>query len=75
MTNEISMNPTAPHYHSPVIRASSVRDGGSSDRVAIGPEHTKRQPSIKVDKTDGVVNRIEITCSCGEKIQIDLQYQ
>lgn len=40
----------------------------------IGLEHRKG-PEIEVRRQDGVVQGLEIFCTCGEKIKIDFEYE
>ncbi len=33
------------------------------------------EPTVKVRRRDGVVQGLEIFCSCGERIKIDFEYE
>ncbi len=46
---------------------------GDRKLVLRNSEHT--QPVIKINKHGDIIQQIEITCKCGEKIFVDFKYE
>jgi len=71
-----------PHF--PVSSGSSPASGGDIQmlgsrkvvgmtRVMVGPEAGPcRQPQVSVQKQGDVITAIDVICSCGERISIEL---
>jgi hypothetical protein len=71
-----------PHF--PVSSGSSPASGGDVQtlssrkvvgmtRVMVGPEAGPcRQPQVSVQKQGDVITAIDVICSCGERISIEL---
>lgn len=57
-----------------VIHNPHASFGTPGQRIAIGPEGHFRQTQVSVRKQGDVIQAIDVLCSCGEKITIDLQY-
>ncbi|MEZ6095521.1 MAG: hypothetical protein R3C03_15040 [Pirellulaceae bacterium] len=57
-----------------LISSSTVRPQCNSSRVTVGPANENKKASVKLKKEGDAVQAIEVTCSCGEKILIELQY-
>ncbi len=47
----------------------------SNQRIVIGPCDEGDASRLKVIKRDVVVEQIQITCNCGEIIQLDCRYK
>ncbi|MDD2889865.1 MAG: hypothetical protein PHE49_04395 [bacterium] len=53
--------------------------GLSSSRSSLSvdaPNNTElKEPGISINKANGIVNSIDILCTCGRKIHIDCEYE
>lgn len=58
---------------------SASRATPPTGRHLIGPpveeEHTSCQPTVELQRVDQKIVGIEVTCSCGEKLFIECQYE
>lgn len=55
-------------------KPTRLRRAVGSNAVVGRSEAPTDQPTITLEKVDGVVQSIVVTCKCGEKIKIDCQY-
>ena len=59
----------------PVLRGESVPEKREAIQVPIPNWDAGGVPGVKVNKENEVVRSIEITCSCGQTIQIVCDYE
>ena len=60
---------------SPVVRAARVRVGGEPVRIgAPAPQGASPEPTVRIVREGDVIQALEVTCSCGERIRIRCEY-
>jgi hypothetical protein len=83
MKPHLTLSPTAPQNENagaPIlmpykILASQANRNAPQAKVAVGAEaNVCRQPQVTVHKQGEEVTAIEILCSCGERITLELKY-
>ncbi|MBP3960903.1 hypothetical protein J8F10_37250 [Gemmata sp. G18] len=60
---------------SPVVRATRVRV--SEEAVRIGapvPPGASGEPTVRIIREGDVIQALEVTCSCGERVRIRCEY-
>lgn len=71
-TVAVARNALAPLASGP---GPQTRGPGPQTRIPVGAEaNVCRQPQVTVLKQGSEVTAIEVLCSCGERITIELQY-
>ena len=69
---------TAPHNPSgmqKVIRSDASRDDAAQlPRVAVPAGKMATAPKVELVQDNGVIQAIEITCSCGQNVRLLCQY-
>lgn len=59
----------------PVVRAARVRVTGEPVRIgAPAPTSAAHEPAVRIVRDGDVIQALEVTCSCGERIRIRCEY-
>ncbi len=57
-----------------LVSSEKVKAPQQNSSVTVGPSSEHRRASVKLHKVEEVIKTIEVTCSCGEKTMIELEY-
>ena len=59
-------------FNKMVLKQDEIKLG---DRKLVLTNSQRTKPVIKINKAGEVIQQIEITCKCGEKIFVDFKYE
>lgn len=70
MNSETSERPRGQAAAGAIVRGSSVRLSNDSARVGVPGSEPVREPRIELIRVGGIVQAIDVFCSCGQHIRL-----